>query len=75
MAPTEDDAVGVDHDVPLSEIALEPDTVDVPEVVDPYTAPLPFPHAAPGPAEHETLAGMAQICFLALKMWIWLCQH
>ena len=27
--------------------------------VDPYTAPLPFPQSAPGPAEHETLAGMA----------------
>ena len=59
MAPTEDDAVGVDPDVPLSDIALEPDTVDVPEVVDPCTAPLPFPHAAPGPAEYESLAGMA----------------
>ena len=59
MAPTEDDVVGVDHDVPLSEIALEPEKVDVPAEIDPYTAPLPFPHAAPGPAEYETLAGMA----------------
>ena len=59
MAPTDDDVVGVDHDVPLSEIALEPEKVDVPDEVDPYTAPLPFPHAAPGPAEYESLAGMA----------------
>ena len=32
--------------------------VDVPDAGDPYTATLPFPHAAPG-ADHETLAGMA----------------
>ena len=44
---------------PLSEIALEPEMVDVPDAGDPYTATLPFPHAAPGPADHETLAGMA----------------
>ena len=59
MAPTDDDVTGVDHDVPLSEIALEPEKVDLPEEIDPYTAPLPFPHAAPGPAEYESLAGMA----------------
>ena len=33
--------------------------VDIPDTVDPYTATLPFPHSAPGPAEQETLAGMA----------------
>ena len=59
MAPTDDDVMGVDHDVPLSEIALEPERVDVPEEIDPYTAPLPFPHGAPGPADYESLAGMA----------------
>ena len=59
MAPTDDDVMGVDHDVPLSEIALEPERVDAPEEIDPYTAPLPFPHGAPGPAEYESLAGMA----------------
>ena len=59
MTPAEDDSVGVGPDVPLSEIALEPEMVDVPDAGDPYTATLPFPHAAPGPAEHETLAGMA----------------
>ena len=59
MTPAEDDSVGVGPDVPLSEIALEPETVDVPDAGDPYTATLPFPHAAPGPAEYETLAGMA----------------
>ena len=59
MTPAEDDSVGVGPDVPLSEIALEPEMVDVPDAGDPYTATLPFPHAAPGPADHETLAGMA----------------
>ena len=59
MTPAEDDSVGVGPDVPLSEIALEPEMVDVPDAGDPYTATLPFPHAAPGPADHEALAGMA----------------
>ena len=59
MTPAEDDSVGVAPDVPLSEIALEPEMVHIHDAVDPYVATLPFPHAAPGPAEQETLAGMA----------------
>ena len=42
MAPADDDVVGVDHDVPLSEIALEPERMDVPDEVDPYTASFTF---------------------------------
>ena len=59
MTPAEDDSVGVAPDVPLSEIALEPEMVHVQDAGDPYVATLPFPHAAPGLAEQETLAGMA----------------
>ena len=59
MIPAEDDSVGVAPDVPLSEIALEPETVPVLVEGDPYVATLPCPHAPPGPAEQESLAGMA----------------
>ena len=59
MTPAEDDSVGVAPDIPLSEIALEPETVQIVDEVDPYVATLPFPRAPPGPAEQETLAGMA----------------
>ena len=42
MTPADDNAVGVAPDVPLSEIALEPETVQVLDEVDPYVTTLPF---------------------------------
>ena len=59
MTPADDHSVGVAPDVPLSEIALEPETVQILDEGDPYVTTLPLPHAPPGPAEQETLARMA----------------
>ena len=48
---------GLAPDVPLREIDLEPEVLPIPEDPDPYVAEMPFPHAAPGPAENELLGG------------------
>ena len=80
MSPADDHSVGVAPDVPLSEIALEPELVQVLDEGDPYVTTLPFPHAPPGPAEHESLAGMAPesgalISYHALRMWTLWCRQ
>ena len=69
MAPTDDDVVGVEHDVPLSEIALEPE-IDVPAEIDTQPHYL-FLMLHLGLLNMRHLPVWHQTCFLVPKMWIW----
>ena len=57
MTPAEDLSVGMDPEIPLKEIDLEPEVDPYREDTDPYVIDVPFPHLPPGPAETELMGG------------------
>ena len=59
MTPADDVTAGISPEVPLSDIDLEPEVAPQKDVLDPYVADVPFPHASPGPAENELMGGDA----------------
>ena len=59
MTPSEDVAVGIPPEFPLSDIDMEPEVIPQREVLDPYVVDVPFPHVPPGPAENEFMGGDA----------------
>ena len=59
MTPADDISVGMDPEVPLKEIDLEPEVDPQREETDPYVIDVPFPHVPPGSAETELMGGDA----------------
>ena len=59
MTPAEDDSVGIDPEIPLKDIDLEPEVDLERETSDPYVIDVPFPHVSPGPADTKLMGGDA----------------
>ena len=59
VTPEGYDVSGLRPDIPLEEIALEPEDPAIPDPSDPYVVEMPFPHPDPGPDDQEALDGSA----------------